>query len=122
MATTGVVVGATPAAADTGGGCKQTSNAYVCVSVRAGTTGPLIADYYIDVRSLGEYKGIAFVEQGGTGDGCYNDYQVGVWYSVAGHSPVYTRGKYCHNARTVVDFYNISGVYLYTATSPMQYW
>jgi hypothetical protein len=120
--TAAVAVGATPAAADSGGGCKTTVNAYVCISVRTGTTGPLIADYYIDVKSRGEWRGIAYVEQGGTGDGCYNDFQVGVWNNVGGHSPVYTRGKVCHSARTIVDFYNSSGGFLYSAYSPTQYW
>src|SRR4051812_37808050 len=73
VAAAGVAVGAAPAAADSGGGCSQTGNASVCISVRSGTTGPLIADYYLDVRSRGESRAIAWVEQGGTGDGCYND-------------------------------------------------
>jgi hypothetical protein len=122
-AATAIVVGAVPAAADSGGGCRQTNNAYVCISVRTGTTGPLIADYYINVKSRGEYKGIAYVEQGGTaGDSCYNDWQVGVWFLVGGHSPVYERGKVCRSARTVVEFYDINNRFIYSAVSPRQYW
>jgi hypothetical protein len=125
MAATGVVIGAAPANADSGGGCWQPPsnyNAYVCISVRTGTTGPLIADYYINVTSRGEWRGITWIEQGGSFDGCYNDFQAGVWNYVGGHSPVYTRGKICHQARTVVQFYNVNGGFLYSATSPWMYW
>ena len=121
---TAVTSGAAPAMADTGGGCAQASNAYVCISVRSGTTNPLISDYYIDTQSRGEYFGDTFVNFKNTQTGANGIVSKGTWYPVRGHSPVYTQNKISgyNCARTQVVFSNAADVSIYSAFSPWQCW
>jgi hypothetical protein len=120
LAAAGIVASAAPAAADSGGGCKLTVRANVCISVHSGTTNPLYFDYY--VTPYNEWGGDASVEWLCGGSYAY-DY-LGWWAPVNGHSPVYSRTKQagCNSARTFVHIYASGYNYLYTAYSPWQYW
>jgi hypothetical protein len=115
-----IVASATPAYADSGGGCAWTNNSQVCISVHSGTTNPLYFDYYVYPGS--EYLGDASVEW--LCGGSYSYTYLGQWSPTWGHSPVYSRYKKAgyDRARTFVHFFSGSGVYLYTGYSPWQYW
>jgi hypothetical protein len=56
LATTMAVTGITgPAFADTGGGCGEWyENVKACISVKSGTTNPLLLDFYVRGFSKGE--------------------------------------------------------------------
>ena len=118
------VVGTGAAHADTGGGCKQTLNAYVCISVRSGTIDPLIADYYIDNLNRGEYFGTLWV-QFKSPSGQYFDIPLGGFteWPVGGHSSVVEVHKIscCFQGRTKVLFEDRNRHDLYYAFSPWQY-
>ena len=135
VVTIGVVAPA-PAFADIGGGCRNVVNIRTCISVASGTTNPLKSDYYIDVRSNGEYRGELYVVftnttsntghvQGDCDRGAARDFVFkGSWAPVAGHSPVYSTtkmaGRNC--AYTYVALYNRSGQFIYSGASWWQRW
>jgi len=119
---------ATPAFADSGGGCRNDAShpqARVCISVHSGTTDPLWSDSYINSRPLGEYRILTYVDGYCPNTGPFAVY-LGNWVISGGtHSPAYPFYKPCSSsgfAYTVTEYYNSSWAYLYTAFSPTQNW
>ncbi|MGW3853353.1 hypothetical protein [Micromonospora arida] len=115
-----------PAAADSGGGCRNHgsySNPYVCISVRSGTTNPLIGDFYLNSTPSGERRAnIQIIAWCGGSIAAISDPYW--WTIVPNHSPTVGLNKPCSSgyARTNVNFYNVNNSFMYTATSPYQYW
>ncbi|MFI6239454.1 hypothetical protein ACIBEF_06210 [Micromonospora sp. NPDC050795] len=114
-----------PASADSGGGCRNYgaySNPYVCISVRSGTTNPLIGDFYLNSTPSGERTAnIQIIAWCGNSATFTNPYW---WTIVPNHSPQIAMNKPCSSgyAYTRAAFYNASNSYMYTATSLTQYW
>lgn len=113
---------ATPASADSGGGCATKENARPCISVASGTTDPLLADFYISDFRHGEYyyrlwiyvNGAAYPKAGYTR------------LDHTGHYPSwrYTqpKGSNFGSAYTYVEFYNANMGRVFFASSPTQTW
>lgn len=125
---TGLAV--TPAFADTGGGCWDNAHDGTCISVRSGTTNPLVSDYYLHTLANGEYKAEVYVLYNYSSGPCtqengansiYKGTVSPVWI---GHSPVFTTNKPsgANCARTHVIYRKSSGTWITDNYSPWERW
>ncbi|WP_406070489.1 hypothetical protein [Micromonospora sp. NBC_01638] len=125
LTTAAAALAPVPASADSGGGCRNYgafSNPYVCISVRSGTTNPLIGDFYLNSTPSGERTAnIQIVAWCGNSATFTNPYW---WTIVPNHSPQIAMNKPCASgyAYTRAAFYNANNAHMYTATSLTQYW
>lgn len=114
--------GATPASADSGGGCQTKENARPCISVASGTTDPLLADFYISDFRHGEYYFSLWIYINGAPHPKANKLRL----DHIGHYPAwrYTQLKgFTHgSAYTYVEFYNSSQARVFFASSYTQTW
>jgi hypothetical protein len=117
---------AMPASADGGGGCQRASQNWyvsVCISVRAGTSDPLWADFYVDRRDRGEARTKTYINVTCPNGTVYGHF-AGNWDINGTHSPQWPYSKPCSGGRayTHTVFYNSSGSLIYSADSPTQFW
>lgn len=126
MATSAAVVGlAGPSFADSGGGCTITNNVSVCISVRSGTTNPLLPDFYLNNSGRGEcYATPAIIYNDSSNSPSHNLTSAPIKLISYGHYGPWSETKALSSgrARLRLTLMDCNKSVLYVAYSPEEMW